>query len=274
MSARRSRAEAHVVATEKTTALVLRTTDFSETSRVLVLWTREFGKVRALAKGARRLRGAFESALDLLNCCDIVLIRKTSGALDLLTEARLRECFSHLRGQLQAYYAASLIAEILSICAQENDPHPDWFDQTITTLRELGGQEVYAVLLHWELRALREVGLQPVLDHCVQCRQPFVAPVADSLTWSAVAGGLVCPRCHVATPGRRQLPRDLFLQLRHLVAASNQTPRAAHDRSPLTLPPQTCLELLHLLHEYWMHQLGQPLHLAVYFQPIQRSAGQ
>lgn len=269
MSARRSRAEAYVVATEKTTALVLRTTDFSETSRVLVLWTREFGKVRALAKGGRRLGSSFESALDLLNCCDIVLIRKTSGALDLLTEARLREGFSHLRGQLQAYYAASLIAEILSICAQENDPHPDWFDQTIATLRQLGGQEVYAVLLHWELRALREVGLQPVFDHCVVCRQPLVAqPVAASITWSAVAGGLVCSRCHVAAPGRRQLPRDLFLQLRHLIAASNGTSRPAHDRTPRTLPPQTCLELLHLLHEYWMHQLGQPLRLAVYFQPL------
>src|SRR2546430_2452928 len=72
---------------EKATALVLRTTDWSETSRIATLWTREFGKVRVLAKGGRRLKSAFENALDLLTLCSIVLLRKSSGGLHLLTEA-------------------------------------------------------------------------------------------------------------------------------------------------------------------------------------------
>jgi len=77
------------MADEKALALVLRTTDWSETSRIATLWTREFGKVRALAKGGRRLKSNFESALDLLTVCSIVLLRKSSGGLDLLTEARV-----------------------------------------------------------------------------------------------------------------------------------------------------------------------------------------
>ena len=72
---------------EKATALVLRTTDWSETSRIATLWTREFGRVRALAKGGRRLKSNFETALDLLTLCSIVFLRKSSGSLDLLTEA-------------------------------------------------------------------------------------------------------------------------------------------------------------------------------------------
>ena len=79
------------MATEKALALVIRTHDWSESSRIATLWTREIGKVRALAKGGRRLKSNFESALDLLTVCDIVLIRKSSGSLDLLTEARVRE---------------------------------------------------------------------------------------------------------------------------------------------------------------------------------------
>ena len=77
------------MSTEKALALVLRTTDWSESSRIATLWTRELGKVRALAKGGRRLRSAFDSALDLLTVCSIVLIRKSSGSLDLLTEAQV-----------------------------------------------------------------------------------------------------------------------------------------------------------------------------------------
>src|SRR5438309_11900842 len=87
---------------EKATALVVRTTDWSETSRIATLWTREFGKVRVLAKGGRRLKSNFESALDLLTLCSIVLLRKSSGTLDLLTEARVVERFSPLRLHLPA----------------------------------------------------------------------------------------------------------------------------------------------------------------------------
>src|SRR3984893_4597083 len=85
------------VAAEKALALVLRTTDWSETSRIATLWTREFGKVRVLAKGGRRLKSNFEIALDLLTPCSIVFLRKSSGGLDLLTEAQVVKRFPRLR---------------------------------------------------------------------------------------------------------------------------------------------------------------------------------
>src|SRR3954453_13705228 len=98
---------------EKAEGLVIRGSDFSETSRVVTLWTRELGKVRALAKGARRLKSSFENALALPPGCSIGLIRKSSGSLDLLTEAQVRERFSPLRHDLQALYGAYYTAELL-----------------------------------------------------------------------------------------------------------------------------------------------------------------
>src|SRR5271167_81517 len=116
------------MSTAKATALVLRTTDWSESSRICTLWTREFGKVRALAKGGRRLKSAFESALDLLTVCDIVLLRKSSGSLDLLTEARVAQRFGRLTTDLPALYAAYYLAELLEEATEENDPHPILFE--------------------------------------------------------------------------------------------------------------------------------------------------
>ena len=81
------------VAAIRTLALVIRSVDVFETSRVLTLFTRELGKVSALAKGARRLKSPFQSGLDLLSVCDIVVLHKASDALDLLTEAVLAERF-------------------------------------------------------------------------------------------------------------------------------------------------------------------------------------
>ena len=91
------------MAAEKALAVVVRFTDWSETSRITTLWTREFGKVRALAKGGRRLRSNFESALDLLTVCSIVLLRKTSGGLDLLTEAQVVRRFKRLASDLPVH---------------------------------------------------------------------------------------------------------------------------------------------------------------------------
>ena len=126
---------------EKAQALVLRTTDWSETSRIATLWTREFGKVRVLAKGGRRLKSNFENALDLLTLCRIVFLRKSSTSLDLLTEARVEERFPRLRSDLPALYAAYYIAELLSDWTEDYDPHPLLFDEALATLRTLGQLE-------------------------------------------------------------------------------------------------------------------------------------
>src|SRR6266700_4413147 len=129
---------------ERATALVIRGTDFSETSRIVTLWTNEFGKVRALAKGGRRLKSNFDIALDLLTVCDIVLLRKTSGSLDLLTEARVRERFGPLRRDLHALYAAYYVAELLCDWTEDHDAHPALYDEALAALAMLGQPDVLA----------------------------------------------------------------------------------------------------------------------------------
>src|SRR5205814_4196764 len=101
-------------------------------------FTREFGKVRALAKGGRRLRSNFEVAFDLLTVCRIVFLRKAHGGLDLLTEAQMVERFPVLRQNLPALYAGYYVAELLADGTQDYDPHPPLFDAAIETLRGLG----------------------------------------------------------------------------------------------------------------------------------------
>src|ERR1700759_1186677 len=102
------------MSSEKATALVLRVIEFSETSAIVTLLTRECGKVRALAKGARRPKGPFESALDLLGLCRIVFLPKSSDSLDLLTEAKLERRFRPAARDLSRLYAGYYVAELLN----------------------------------------------------------------------------------------------------------------------------------------------------------------
>ena len=192
------------MAAEQALALVVRGTDWSETSRITTLFTREFGKVRALAKGGRRLKSNFDVAFDLLSVCRIVFLRKAHGGLDLLTEAQLAERFPVLRHDLSALYAGYYVAELLADGTQDYDPHPELFDAALATLRGLASpppppDAVSAFELVW----LKELGYSPRLDVCTGCGVEVLPQGLGRVLFSPAVGGVLCPRCgSTATDGR------------------------------------------------------------------------
>jgi DNA repair protein RecO (recombination protein O) len=213
--------------TEKALALVVRGTDWSETSRIATLWTREFGKVRALAKGGRRLRSSFEVAFDLLSVCHVVVIRKHTGGLDLLTEAQVAERFPHLRTDLRALYGGYYVAELLADGTQEDAPHPALFDAALDTLRALADPadrpgRVSAFELVW----LRELGYSPRLDACAACGRDVTGSPARAV-YSPSAGGAVCPSCGGGVRDRLPLSGAGWAALRALARGEPHLPAAA-----------------------------------------------
>lgn len=186
---------------EKALAIVLKVVEFSETSSVVTLFSREHGKLHALAKGARRPKGPFESALDLLAQCRIVFLRKSSGALDLLTEAKLEKRFRPAGGDLASLHAGYYAVELLSELTDDHDPHPELFDQVQFTLAVLSGIGASAPLVvRLELAALRLLGHLPALDVCAECGEPV--PIAARVPFGQLAGGVLCGRCR---QGKRQV---------------------------------------------------------------------
>ncbi len=179
---------------EKTTALLLRLVEFSETSLVVTLFTRDFGKVHGLAKGARRLKGPFESALDLLALCRIVFLRKSSDALDLLTEAKLLRRFRPAGRDLSSLYAGYYVAELLNELTDDYDPHPELFDLADQTLEALSaGEPVLAWVLRFELGSLRLLGHLPSLEVCAECGGEVA--MSGRVAFGQLHGGVLCPRC-------------------------------------------------------------------------------
>jgi DNA repair protein RecO (recombination protein O) len=243
------------MAAEKALALVVRGTDWSETSRIATLWTREFGKVRVLAKGGRRLKSNFEVALDLLTVCSIVLLRKSSGGLDLLTEARVVERFPRLRADLNALYAGYYIAELLADWTQDYDPHPVLFDEARSALGELGtpAGTTGPRLARFELVLLRELGYQPVLEACAVCG----AGLTDQgLAFSAAQGGVLCLACQPNQRERRPLSTAAWQALRSLT----ESPEAWRR----DWPPAVRAELRQLLGQYVTYLLGRRPRLLPY----------
>jgi DNA repair protein RecO (recombination protein O) len=244
---------------EKAQALVLRTTDWSETSRIATLWTREFGKMRAVAKGGRRLRSAFENALDLLTVCSIVFIRKSAGTLDLLTEAQVLQRFPRLRQQLDALYGGYYVAELLNDLTQDYDPHPALFDEAVATLEELAPAEPMVVLpsvrlVRFEMVLLRELGYALALETCSLCGGPLGEV---GLGFSPASGGLICRGC-----------RPRAVQMRAVSAGACTMLRAAMTEEGWRRPWEASVraEVRQVLGHYVTYLMGRRPRLLPYLR--------
>lgn len=243
------------MASEKTTAIVLRLVEFSETSLIVTMMTRDFGKLGVLAKGARRPKSSSEGALDLLALCRVVIIRKSSDALALLTEAKLERVFRAGRRDLKRLYAAYYVAELLREFTDENDPAPELFDLADLTLQQLDADtEVDACLLRFEIQLLRLIGHLPMLDACAVCGKPAPASVRGGrVHFGWQAGGLLCSNCRSVARGVSLIRTETVDWMR----LASQTPGG----SPPTLHPSIGGELRGLLNQYLTHLAGGPLRL-------------
>jgi DNA repair protein RecO (recombination protein O) len=234
---------------EKALALVVRTTDWSETSRIATLWTREFGKVRVLAKGGRRLKSNFEIALDLLSVCSIVFIHKSAGGLDLLTEAQVVEQFPRLRTELTSLYAGYYVAELLSDWTQDYGPHPKLFDDARSALRDFGepGKQIGLRLAEFELAMIRELGYRPVLSACAGCGSAL-DEADERQSFSPSIGGMICRACQSRHRDRLALSREAWRLLRALDEPDKPRRAAAGE---------TVMEIRRLLSEFVTYLMGR-----------------
>lgn len=218
---------------ERVQALVLKSVDVFETSRILTLFTLEHGKLSALAKGGRRVKGPFQSALDLLSVCDIVLLRRSADSLDLATEAVLVERFRSLRFDLNALFAGYYLAELLNELTAPQDPHPRLFEAARVTLRHLGDAALRSRrVARFELACLREAGYMPRLDACGECdRKIETKSGRDAVSFGLAMGGLLCPRCRPGQPHVAALAGGTLEALQALASPGRAWMAGPWDRS-------------------------------------------
>ncbi|RPI75235.1 MAG: DNA repair protein RecO [Planctomycetaceae bacterium] len=238
------------MSSEKTRAVVIRLADFSESSRVVTWFSDRFGKVATIAKGAKRLKGPFEAALDLLAVCEVVILRKSSSGLDILTEAKLLQRFTPKSGQLAGLYGGYYVAELLDALCEEDDPHPALYEAAEAALSWLSaGADVLLTLSWFELFLLREVGHAPNFETCVACGQP-VSDAAD-VGFQISAGGVFCPGCVEASEPRRLISAGTMAVLNQLTAEGETTWQR------LILTARQTRELRGILTPLLIHLLGR-----------------
>jgi DNA repair protein RecO (recombination protein O) len=208
----------------KAHALVLKRIAIGETDKVVTLYTREWGKVRAIAKGARRPTSRLAGATELLTYSRVVLA--VGQNLDVLSQAEVREAFLGLRQDLLRIGYASYLLELTDAATAERQPNAELFDLLLSALYVIERSDAPDLGARmFELKGLRLLGYEPHLDRCVRDRAEFVGEGGGrpiEIAFSAARGGAVCARCAPETPGAVPLSQAALGLMRELLATEPQ----------------------------------------------------
>jgi DNA repair protein RecO (recombination protein O) len=209
----------------KDTAICLRAVSYSETSQVVTLFTRDHGKVAAMAKGSRRAKSSFDGAIEVFSFGDVSLIIKDSGGqLAMLTEFSQQPRFRGFQRNLTMLNAALFAVELTERFLEDHDPHPDLFDKFqkfLETLQEADNESIIlAWLILYQLRLLEEIGLGLMLDACVNCSgtvvQNRVGTTHPTIYFSSNHNGLLCSECEMAFSEKRLIDTSMLYILQNL----------------------------------------------------------
>jgi len=176
----------------KDEAIVLRSYDFRETSKIAIFYTKNFGKMSGLLKGIRKDPKKFASNLDFLSINEIVFYKKIHSELHLVSQCDLRRGFSGIRGEVAKFGLASFCAELINAVSAVEDKNAEIYSLLVAFLDTLDKQEFSGQLIYnFILRVLNLSGFQPHLENCIICK----SVIKDKAFFSHRFGGLLCSAC-------------------------------------------------------------------------------
>lgn len=222
----------------RTQAVILKRMDLGEADRIVTFFTRDMGKMRAVAKGVRRTTSRSAGHLEPFTLSDILFA--AGRELDVVSQADTLESFRGVREDLVLTTHAYYLAEVVDLLTEDRLENRAVFEALVEGMRELGQQDdARLVLVIFHLRLLDGLGYRPELRECVVCRAT-IQP--DKNQFSAILGGAVCPACGPREPSARELSVPALKLLRFL--------QQTDGRRAVSVPPHVSREAEALLRDY------------------------
>jgi len=248
--------------TFRSEAIVLRRTDFGEADRLLTLFSREFGKIRAIAKGARKPQSRKTGHVELFMRSNFLFAK--GRQMNIITQAEMVAPYTPLRDDLVRATYASYAVELLDRFAVEEDKHLGMYQLLADGLGWFAAHEdLLLAARYFELRLLAMAGFQPQLFACLGCGE---AIEEEDQFFSAELGGLLCPNCRQEDRRARPISAVSVKVLRYL-----QT-RPWETVSVLRLKSTVHTELEQILHYYLTYILERNLKSVDFLHRLRQEA--
>lgn len=186
-----------------TPAIVLASMKLGEADKLVTFFTVKRGKLKGVAKGARRIKSRFGAALEPFTHCNLVVFEKPGDKLARINQSDIVHSFQKLREEWSQIHLASHMVQSVQRMTPESEPNPAIYRvllEGLTFLEKGSDRQLSAIL--FIIRLVAYSGYQARWDRCLQCHQP---PVGLTVYFSSDRGGTVCFKC-VRKDAERLIP--------------------------------------------------------------------
>lgn len=243
---------------------MLRHSDWGEADRLLGLYTRETGKLRAIAKGVRKPRSRKAGHLEPFTRVSLLLAKGRD--MWIVTQAETVNAHLCLREDLERVGYAAYAVELLDRFTYEEGENPGLYRLLADTLARLDTEPEPGLPVHYyEIRLLDLLGFRPQLFNCIHCGDT-IQPVDQY--FSPSLGGVLCPRCGAATPGANPISMAALKYLRHFQRSTYQEAARAHPQ------PEVEHEVERLMQHYLTYLLERGLNTPAFLRKVRQQSGQ
>lgn len=238
-------------------AVVLRHTDWGEADRLLVLFAREMGKIRAVAKGVRKPRSRKAGHIEPFSRVSLQLAY--GHDVWIITQAELQDSFQPIHDNLLKTAYAAYVIELLDRFSYEEGENQALYRLLTEALQRISEeQDPFVAVRYFEIRILDVLGFRPNFFQCVECGRE-IEP--QDQFFSALQGGVRCPKCGLSVASRPLSVRALHC-LRHYQ-------RSRYSEAIRLIPPDTVRpELESVLNFYLTYLLERKLNSPEFIKEI------
>jgi DNA repair protein RecO (recombination protein O) len=205
------------VALVSSEGIVLKTHALGDTSRIVVVYTRDHGLIKLVAKGARKTPSRFGYALEPLSRARFHYYLKPDRDLHLLSQADTITPTGSRLAEIRRLAHAEAALELIDRLVWGEEPHAELFDLLAATLEAetvAPAAALPALTIAFELQVASLLGYRPRLDRCAGCGNAL----SPERLFSAARGGLVCDACAPQEPGTVALSADALAGLALLLS--------------------------------------------------------
>lgn len=179
----------------KSEAVILQATDYAEFDKIVSCYTKHYGRIRGVAKGAKRSQRRFGGALEPFTHNEVTFFEKEGRGLVRLEHCRIINTFPELTKEIKKIAYGNYLLELVNTLTPERESHVEVFNLLLYFLNMLSEQTVREDLLRiFEIRLATLLGYQPQVMRCIICGSDYLP--TEIYRFSIKKGGILCAACH------------------------------------------------------------------------------
>jgi DNA repair protein RecO (recombination protein O) len=204
----------------KTDAVVLNKLDYGDTSKIAHLFTRDFGKMSVIVKGARSPKSKIGMIVDTINVIQVIIYKKETRDIQLIGSADLIKHFPTIKEDFERIKYATAVIELLLQLTVELDPHPRLFDGTVRIFEIMNNAEKNPkyYFAKYFLFFIKEIGYQFPITHCSVCNKELDDTMQINYNYDS---GILCGECGKDRMSHFRFTKELFNLLQCLSSKNN-----------------------------------------------------